>query len=153
MDFATKLRLARAATRAKAEPSATTRAQPRFKGTRRTIVEGLVLLCRVGIYPKERLRPQRVQIDVELTSPEPENRLSDRIADVVCYEKLVRRIQEIAQGPHVKLVETLAGRIADHCCAELPIERVVVRVRKLDVMPEAKSVGVEVERVAPRKPK
>jgi hypothetical protein len=36
----------------------------------------------------------------------------------------------------------------DHCCQTLLVERVVVRVQKIDVMPEAEAVGVEVERVA-----
>ena len=43
-------------------------------------------------------------------------------------------------------METLAERIATLCLREARIERVRVRVEKLDVYPEAASVGVEIER-------
>jgi dihydroneopterin aldolase len=124
------------------------RAKAGFHGTRRTTVRGLLLHCRIGIHPQERVEPQRVRIDIELLSPEPAAHLSDKIKDTINYEKLVKRVKEIALAGHVNLVETLAGRIADHCCQTLPVERVVVRVQKIDVIPEAEAVGVEVQRIA-----
>jgi dihydroneopterin aldolase len=115
-----------------------------FTGERRTRVEGLVLLCRIGIHPEERLAPQRVRIDVELMAAE--DRVPDDIDAVICYERLVERIRQIAQADHINLVETLAARIADHCCAVLAIDRVRVGVRKLDAIAEVEAVGVELER-------
>lgn len=115
-----------------------------FVGERRTRVEGLVLLCRIGIHPQERLAPQRVRIDVELAAAE--DRVPDDIDAVICYERLVERIRQIAQADHINLVETLAARIADHCCAVLAIDRVRVGVRKLDAIAEVEAVGVELER-------
>jgi dihydroneopterin aldolase len=115
-----------------------------FTGERRTRVEGLVLLCRIGIHPEERLAPQRVRIDVELMAAE--DRVPDDIDAVICYERLIERIRQIAQADHINLVETLAARIADHCCAVLAIDRVRVGVRKLDAIAEVEAVGVELER-------
>lgn len=115
-----------------------------FVGERRTRVEGLVLLCRIGIHPQERLAPQRVRIDVELAAAE--ERVPDDIDAVICYERLVERIRQIAEADHINLVETLAARIADHCCTSLDIDRVRVGVRKLDAIVEVDAVGVELER-------
>lgn len=122
---------------------------PRFKGLRRTRIEGLVLTCRIGIHPHELVAPQRVRIDVELVGREEEPAgLPDRIDAVICYERLADRIKEIVQAGHVNLVETLATRIADHCCTIGGVEQVRVGVRKLDAILEADAVGVELERVA-----
>jgi dihydroneopterin aldolase len=115
-----------------------------FVGERRTRVEGLVLLCRIGIHAQERLAPQRVRVDVELAAAE--DRVPDDIDAVICYERLVERIRQIAQADHINLVETLAARIADHCCSALAVDRVRVGVRKLDAIAEVDAVGVELER-------
>ena len=106
-----------------------------------------MLSCRVGI-AHEQVAPQRVRIDVELVTREEPAGLPDRIEAVICYEQLVVRIKELVQAGHANLVETLAARIADHCCAAGTVERVRVGVRKLDAIREAESVGVELERVA-----
>jgi 7,8-dihydroneopterin aldolase/epimerase/oxygenase len=115
-----------------------------FVGERRTRVEGLVLLCRIGIHAQERLAPQRVRVDVELAAAE--DRVPDDIDAVICYERLVEQIRQIAQADHINLVETLAARIADHCCSALAVDRVRVGVRKLDAIAEVDAVGVELER-------
>jgi dihydroneopterin aldolase len=122
-----------------------------FVGERRTRIEGLVLLCRIGIHAQERLAPQRVRIDVELVAGEEPKGVPDDINAVICYERLVERIRQIAQAEHINLVETLAARIADHCCASLDISCVRVGVRKLDALADVEAVGVELERVAVRR--
>lgn len=120
----------------------------RFAGERHTRIDGLVLLCRIGIHPHERVAPQRVRVDVELTATEEPGGVADDIDAVICYEKLVNRIREIAGAEHINLVETLAGRIADHCCALPGVERMRIGVRKLDVLADVEAAGVELERVA-----
>lgn len=106
-----------------------------------------MLPCRIGIHPHERLAPQCVRIDVELVAAEEPGGVPDRIDAVICYERLLDRIREIAQAGHINLVETLAERIADHCCG-LDVDRVRVGVRKLDVLADVEAAGVELERVA-----
>ena len=50
------------------------------------------------------------------------------------------------QRVRINLVETLAERIAERCLEDHRILDAKVRVEKLDVMPEASAVGVEIER-------
>jgi dihydroneopterin aldolase len=113
-------------------------------------VEGLVILCRIGIHPKERIDPQRVRVDVELVASEDPNGVPDDIGAVICYERLVDRIRDIAHAGHINLVETLAARIADYCCASLDVDRVRIGVRKLDAIADVEAAGVVLDRVAAR---
>jgi dihydroneopterin aldolase len=46
----------------------------------------------------------------------------------------------------VQLVETLAERLCEACLEDKRVVSARVRVEKLDVFPDATSVGVEVER-------
>ena len=73
--------------------------------------------------------------------------LEDNIKNVVSYEKVVKDVKAIVQDGHVNLVETLAEKIAAKVMRNRAVRRVRVRVEKLDIIPEASSVGIEIERV------
>ena len=63
----------------------------------------------------------------------------------------VRDLRLDARIGHVNLVETLAERIAEACLADLRVDAARGRVEKLAAIPEAASVGIEIERIqAPR---
>jgi len=65
---------------------------------------------------------------------------------VVCYAEVVEDIRRLIREGHINLVETLAERIVERCLEDHRILDAKVRVEKLDVMPEASAVGVEIER-------
>ncbi len=71
---------------------------------------------------------------------------ADRLANVVNYETIVGRIRGVAASGHMNLVETLAERIAALCLDDSRVRSARVRVEKLDVFPDAASVGIEIER-------
>jgi dihydroneopterin aldolase len=111
----------------------------------RMFIRDLVLLCRIGVYAHEKLRPQRVRINVNMrveAEAEPRN---DDIANVLSYDEVLGGIKRLAAGEHINLVETLAEAIADLCLAHRRVIEVRVMIEKLDVEPGA-SVGVEIER-------
>ena len=72
--------------------------------------------------------------------------LSDRLADVVCYDAITQDVRRLVAARHVNLIETLAERIAALCLERPQVRSARVRVEKLDVYPDAASVGVEIER-------
>ena len=70
----------------------------------------------------------------------------DELARVVDYEKVAERVRGIVAAGHVRLVETLAERIAEACLADRRVHLARVRVEKLDIFADAASAGVEIER-------
>ena len=72
-----------------------------------------------------------------------------KLANVVDYGAVVDGIKDILAGGHLNLVETLADRIADFCLSDARVRVARVRIEKLKVVAEAKSVGVEIERESP----
>ncbi len=111
----------------------------------RVFVRDLVVPCSIGIYPRERGLRRRVRVNAELVVDQPIPR-SDEFADVVNYETVVAGVKTIAEAGHINLVETLADRIAMMCLADRRVTSVRIIVEKLDVYPEAESVGVLLER-------
>ena len=62
------------------------------------------------------------------------------------YGVVADQIRAMVATGHVNLVETLAERIADICLSDIRVEAARIRVEKLDILPDAESVGVEIER-------
>ena len=69
---------------------------------------------------------------------------------MVDYEALIERVRRLVASRHVKLVETLAERVAALCLEDPRVRSARVRVEKLDAIPDAAAVGVEIERIRPR---
>ncbi|MBL8658979.1 MAG: dihydroneopterin aldolase [Rhodospirillales bacterium] len=112
---------------------------------RHVFIRDLVLLCCIGVHRHERTDHQRIRINIDLAVRDDRD-LDDDIANVVCYEKITMRVREIVASRHIKLVETVAEEIAAMCLEDLRVKSARVRVEKLDILPDAASVGVELER-------
>lgn len=116
-------------------------------GVRHVFVRDLEIMATLGIHDHEKLKAQRVVINIDLTVKERGRPLDDDIANVVSYEKVVDHIKDIVGRGHVNLVETLAEMIAGRCLENPWVLGVRVRIEKPDIIAEAASVGIEIERV------
>ena len=67
---------------------------------------------------------------------------------MVDYEAVAARVRRIVQDGHVRLLETLAERLAEACLEDGRVRRVRIRVEKLDIFADVAAVGVEIERAA-----
>lgn len=102
----------------------------------RVFVRDLVMDASIGVYDHEKVAPQRIRLNLDL----------EVVGSGVTGEDGVKAIRAVAGDGHIMLVETLAERIAARCLQDARVRRVTVRVEKLDVFPDAASVGVEIER-------
>ena len=123
------------------------RAADARNGIRHVFVRDLMLSCKIGVHRHEQARTQRVCINLDLAVRD-ERDLHDDLANVVCYERITNAVRTVVSGRHIKLLETLAEEIARICLEDARVRSARVRVEKLDIFPDATSVGVEIERFA-----
>ncbi len=117
------------------------------RGKRHMFLRDMILQASVGVHPIEHQARQRIRVNVDLTIPEDEAAgAADELADVVDYEVLARRIRAAVAVGHVRLVETLADRLAEICLADPRVEAARIRIEKLDIFPDMAAAGVEIER-------
>ncbi len=114
---------------------------------RHVFIRDLMMEARIGVYASEHGRTQRIRVNVDLGAAESGEDGVDDLDRVVDYSVIVNRVRAIVAGGHVRLVETLAERIAAACLEDSRILSARIRVEKLDIYPDAGGVGVEVERV------
>ncbi len=113
---------------------------------RNVLISDLEVMTMIGIYPHEKMKPQRVITSIELRVEETGTPGSDRFEEVVDYERIVVGVREICRAGHVNLVETLAERVAVVCLEDIRVHSVRVRIEKPDAFPDCRSVGIEIER-------
>ncbi len=109
-------------------------------------VRDLVLEAFIGVYDEEQGVSQPVRIDMEVEVTEPSAPDADRLEDVMCYNRLTQGVKDIVAGGHIKLVETLAERIAGLVLAHPMALSVRVRVEKPRAIEEAAAAGIEIVR-------
>jgi len=118
-------------------------------GLRHVFVRDLVLDCNIGVHQHEKGRRQRVRINLDLGVTETDAAESDDPSKVVRYEKIADGIRALCTEQHIKLLETLAERIAALAFEDARVRAVTVRVEKLDIFADAESAGVEIVRHRP----
>jgi len=130
------------------------------RALRHVFLRDMVLLASIGVHGFEYDAPQRIRVNVDLgvtdAAAHLATRLSspatgddqDRLVHVVDYEKIAQCVRAIVAQGHVRLLETLAERIALACLADDRVQSVRIRVEKLDIFDDMASVGVEIERRA-----
>lgn len=116
------------------------------RSSRRVFVRDLVLDAEIGVHAHEKGRHQRIRVNIEARTTDDGAPLNDQLQNVVNYETIVEGIKAILKNGHVNLVESLAEAIASYILEDARVLNVTVGVEKLDAIPEAASVGVEIER-------
>ena len=113
---------------------------------RHVFVRDLELMALLGIYEHEKAEPQRIIVNIDLSVSEGVGPKDDDISHVVSYEIVVKKVEAIIAEGHINLVETLCEKIAASCLTDKRVMAARVRVEKPDIVPNARSVGVEIER-------
>lgn len=100
----------------------------------------------LGVNPEERITPQNILINISIEVDTRSAAANDDLSASVSYSDLARQIRTHTESAKRLTVEALAGDIASICLAAPAVTRATVRVEKPDAVPEADSVGVEIER-------
>lgn len=112
-------------------------------------VEGMKFYGYHGVYRAENELGQRFFADVILELDTRKSAVDDTLEDTVNYALVYALAQEIIEGEAVRLVETLANRLADQLMESFPpVQGCTVKVTKPDppIRGHYDAVAVEVYR-------
>ena len=116
-------------------------------GVRQVFLRDMVLMASIGVYAHEHTAAQRIRINVDLSVDDDVAGVGrDDLSRVVDYAKLADQVRALCAVEHVRLVETLAERIAEVALSDHRVIAARITVEKLDIFPDAVSAGVTVER-------
>jgi len=96
----------------------------------RIILRGMTFLGRHGATLDERMEPQPFEVDVELWTDLDRPAETDELPDTIDYGNVFTLAARVVEEQSFRLIEALAGTIADGVLESTGARRVVVRVRK-----------------------
>ena len=112
----------------------------KFKYKKKIIIKDLILFLSVGIHDFEKLKKQRVKFNLEITS---DPNLKSEIKSIVNYESIINIIKKLTEKKHFELLESLSESIFDEMFKNKKIKQIKLKIEKLDIIKETKSVGIE----------
>ena len=108
-------------------------------------IDRLRVHASVGILEHELRSRQQLLISIDLQMPgAPALPVADDVRHVLDYRQLRDIAKQEAEGEHVNMLETLAGRIATRLLALHGAGQARVRVVKPGIFPDCDGVAVEV---------
>ena len=106
---------------------------------------GLRFEASLGILESEKLAPQPIQVDAELSlGTQPLMPHNDEINHVLDYRKVRKIIIDECTAEHVNLLETLIGKLANRLLQLPGVQGVRVKIAKLEIFEDCE-VAIRVE--------
>lgn len=127
--------------------------QPAGSDTRdRVFIRDLAIFAHHGVFEAEQALGQYFHFDIECVLSHNGPWLSDDPDEVVRYDHICDEVVALVTGTRVKLIETLAERIAARLFeefAKIAALRITIRKPHAAIAHKLDSVGVEIIRVRP----
>ena len=117
-----------------------------FNYEKKVLIKELVLDLKIGYYEFEKENPQKVKfsLEVDYMDKKPSN---DRdLKSIVNYAKIVKLITKLVKNKHYNFLETLAEDVFDELFKDKRIDKISLRIEKLEIMKDCSSVGIQISK-------
>jgi len=118
----------------------------KLKNTYKILINELTLDAFIGIHDFEKKKKQKIAISLSLDVNDNISGIEHKIENFVSYEYIVADIKSILKKGHIDLLETLGEKIVDLCFKDERVMTIKLKLEKLEVFKETRSVGIEIFR-------
>ncbi|WP_410013416.1 bifunctional dihydroneopterin aldolase/7,8-dihydroneopterin epimerase [Sodalis sp. C49] len=109
-------------------------------------IEQLTVMTVIGVYDWEQTRLQKLVFDIEMGWDNGPAARSDDVADCLSYADVSEAVLSFVAGNKFALVERVAEDVAGLLRQRFNLPWVRIKLSKPGAVPQAKSVGVIIER-------
>ena len=115
-----------------------------FDYKKKVIIKDLLLNFVIGYYSAERAKKQNVKFNIELNYTDQKNLNDKDIKSIVDYGRIIKVIKNMTKNKHYNFLESLADDLFDELFKDERIDKIKLKIEKLDAIREAASVGIEI---------
>ena len=115
-----------------------------FSYKKKIIVRDLLLNIVIGYYRSEKIKKQNVKFNIELDYTDQKNHNDKDIKSIIDYGRIVKTIKNLTKNKHYNFLENLAEDIFDELFKDNRINKIRLKIEKLDAIKKAASVGIEI---------
>ena len=115
-----------------------------FNYEKKVLIKELILNLKLGYYDFEKEKPQKVKFSLEIDYKDKKPSDDKDLKSIVNYSKVVRLIKKLVKNKHYNFLETLAEDVFDELFKDKRIEKINLKIEKLEIMKDCSSVGIQI---------
>ena len=115
-----------------------------FDYKKKVIIKDLLLNFVIGYYSAEKAKKQNVKFNIELNYTDQKNLNDKDIKSIVDYGRIIKVIKNMTKNKHYNFLESLADDLFDELFKDERIDKIKLKIEKLDAIRESASVGIEI---------
>ena len=117
-----------------------------FNYEKKVLIKELILNLKLGYYDFEKEKPQKVKFSLEIDYKDKKPSNDKDLKSIVNYSKAVRLIKKLVRNKHYNFLETLAEDVFDEIFKDKRIEKINLKIEKLEIMKDCSSVGIQISK-------
>ena len=117
-----------------------------FNYEKKVLIKELILNIKLGYFDFEKEKPQKVKFSLEANYKDKKPTNDKDLKSIVNYDKLVRLIKKLVRNKHYNFLETLAEDIFDELFKDKRIDKIVLKIEKLEIIKGCSSVGIQISK-------
>ena len=117
-----------------------------FNYEKKVLIKELILDLKLGYYDFEKEKPQKVKFNIEVNYEDKKPSNDKDLKTIVNYAKIVKLIKKLVKNKHYNFLETLAEDVFDELFKDKRIDKISLRIEKLEIMKDCSSVGIQISK-------
>ena len=115
-----------------------------FNYEKKILINELILDLKLGYYDFEKIKTQKVKFSLEVDYEDKKPSNDKDLKSIVNYAKIVKLIKKLVKNKHYNFLETLAEDVFDELFKDIRIDKISLRIEKLEIMKDCSSVGIQI---------
>ena len=117
-----------------------------FNYEKKVLIKELILDLKLGYYDFEKEKPQKVKFTLEIDYEDKKPSNDKDLKSIVNYAKIVKLIKKLVRNKHYNFLETLAEDVFDELFKDKRIDKISLRIEKLEILKDCSSVGIQISK-------
>ena len=115
-----------------------------FNYEKKILINELILNLKLGYFDFERKKPQKVKFSLEVDYEDKKPTNDKDIKSIVNYGTIVKLISKLVKKKHYNFLETLAESVFNELFKDKRIDRIMLKIEKMEILKECSSVGIQI---------
>ena len=117
-----------------------------FNYEKKILIKELILDLKLGYYDFEKEKTQKVKFSLEIDYEDKKPSNDKDLKSIVNYAKVVKLIKKLVKNKHYNFLETLAEDVFDELFKDKRIDKISLRIEKLEIIKDCSSVGIQISK-------
>ena len=117
-----------------------------FNYEKKVLIKELILDLKLGYYDFEKEKTQKVKFSLEIDYEDKKPSNDKDLKSIVNYSRIVKLIKKLVKNKHYNFLETLAEDVFDELFKDRRIDKISLRIEKLEIMKDCSSVGIQISK-------